>query len=147
MKPLIVGEAPGKNGDASKPCEGRIGARLAACAGITIDEYMTIFDRVNLLDMQPQDSGKGTDFNVKAAGRRARQLELGMSRRPLILLLGKRVASAFRFTNVNYFQQVTIDGILTYVVPHPSGINRWWNFFDNELQMIRFMRGIVKGLK
>ncbi len=146
MKPLIIGEAPGKNGDASMPCEGRIGARLASCAGITFDEYLDLFDRVNLLDEQPQDAPKGMAFNVKLAGKVAHQMELTMPRWPFILLLGKRVAAAFKFTSVNYFQQVAIDGIPTWVVPHPSGVNRWWNSFDNELQMIRFMRGIVMRL-
>lgn len=147
MKPLIIGEAPGKNGDPTKPIEGRIGARLAACAGITLDEFLSTFDRINLLDEQPQDNGKGTDFNVKEAGRVARNLEPTLCDRPLVLLLGKRVAAAFKFTEVVYFQEARINRIPTYVVPHPSGVNRWFNELENELQMLKFMHGIVKGLK
>lgn len=144
MKPLIIGEAPGKHGDATKPVEGRIGARLAACCGLTLDEFLNTFDRINLLDEQPQDAPKGMAFNVKAAGRRARELELTLGQLPLMLLLGKRVAAAFRMTNVEYFQAAFIGTVPTFVVPHPSGINRWYNKIENELQMIRFMRGIVK---
>src|SRR5258708_4171208 len=147
MKPLIVGEAPGKGGDASKPVEGRVGARLAACAGLTFEEFLTTFDRVNLLQEQPQDNGNGTDFNIKAAGRRARELELSLEQLPLVMLLGKRVAAAFRMTRVEYFQAAFIGTVPTFVVPHPSGINRWYNDLDNELQMIRFMRGIVMRLQ
>lgn len=146
-RPLIIGEAPGKNGDPSKPCEGRIGARLAACAGITYEEYLTLFDRINLLDEQPQDAPKGMAFNVKQAGKIARAMEPTLEERPLVLLLGKRVAGAFGFTGAEYFQMTTLGRIAAqtpfYIVPHPSGVNRWWNELGNELQMIRFMHSIV----
>ncbi len=148
VKPLIIGEAPGKHGDASKPVEGRIGARLAACFGLTLEEFLEAFDRVNLLQGQPQDSGRGTNFNVKEAGRVARSWEQSdfIDERPLVLLLGKRVAAAFKFTNAEYFVKVKIAGATTYVVPHPSGVSRWWNELENELTMIRFMHQIVKEI-
>lgn len=150
MKPLIVGEAPGKGGDASKPIEGRIGARLAACCGLTFDEFLERFDRVNLLDVQPQVSGKGTDFNVKLASKKAFYFEHnreGLFGRPFTLLLGKRVAAAFGLTKVEYFVPITFkNGSKAYVVPHPSGVSRWWNTLDNELTMIRFMHRVVKEM-
>lgn len=147
MKPLIVGEAPGKNGDPSKPIEGRVGARLAACAGIPFDEFLETFDRVNLLQVQPQDSGKGTDFNVKAAGRMARELEKTFGVGQVVLLLGKRVAASFKLTKVDYFETFALNHAKVTVVPHPSGVSRWWNDLDNELQMIRFMHGVVRQVK
>lgn len=151
MKPLIIGEAPGKCGDPSTPIEGRIGARLAACCGLTFEEFLTTFDRVNLLDEQPQDAPKGMAFNVKAAGRVAQFLEHnreGIFGRPFSLLLGKRVAAAFRLTHVEYFTSIIFpNGSKVYVVPHPSGVNRWWNNWDNELEMIRFMRKITIDMR
>jgi len=147
MKPLIIGEAPGKHGDPTKPCEGRVGARLAACAGLTFAEYLETFDRVNLLDEQPQDAPKGMAFNVKLAVRKARMLEWSqIPERPFVLILGKRAGAAFGFTNIEYFQLVRINTVDAFVVPHPSGASRWWNVLENELQMIRFMRGVVRGL-
>lgn len=147
MKPLIIGEAPGKNGDPTTPIEGRIGRRLAECAGIPFDEFLTTFDRRNLLDVQPQDSGKGADFNVRAAARVARELEKQFTPGQTVLILGKRAASAFRITDVAYFQPLTINGAKVYIMPHPSGVNTWWNLLENELQAIRFMHRIVKELK
>lgn len=146
-KPLIIGEQPSKNGDPSKPIQGRIGERLAECAGLTFDEYMEKFDRMNLLDVRAEYSGKGMDFNVKAARSTAREL-ITRAFLPgrLILILGKRAASAFGMTSIAYFQRMVINGAEVYVVPHPSGINRWWNLPENEQQMIRFMRTVVSRL-
>jgi len=142
-KPLIIGEAPGKNGDPSTPIEGRIGRRLAECCGISFEEFLETFSRRNLLDTQPQDNGKGADFNVKAAGRVARELEKQFVPGQVVLILGKRAAAAFRFIDVDYFQRFVVNGASVYVVPHPSGVNHWWNELENELQMIRFMKRIV----
>lgn len=147
MKPLIIGEAPGKNGDPTTPIEGRVGRRLAECAGIPFEEFLDTFDRRNLLDVQPQDSGKGAKFNVKSAGRVARELEKHFTLGQIVLLLGQRTASAFRIINEPYFNCTPINGARVYIVPHPSGVNTWWNSLDNELEMIRFMHRIVKDIR
>lgn len=147
MKPLIVGEAPGKNGNPLMPIEGRVGQRLADCCGLTLVEFLSTFDRVNLLQVQPQDSGKGATFNVKEAGRAARELERTFATRQTVLLLGKRVAAAFRISNVPYFDCFLVNHAKAYVVPHPSGVNRWWNDPENELQMMRFMQRLVKEMR
>ena len=146
MKPLIVGEAPGKNGDPSKPIEGRVGARLADCCGLTLDEFLAAFERVNLLDEQPQDSGKGASFDVRQAGRVTRELEKTFAPGQVVLLLGKRVARAFRISCAEYFDWFALNHAQACVVPHPSGVNRWWNEPENELQMRRFMRNVAKEL-
>jgi len=146
-KPLIIGEAPGKHGDPRTPIEGRIGARLAEWCGLPFDEFLTTFQRINLLEVQPQDSGKGTDFNVRAAGKVARAMQYLFEPGQVVIVLGKRAGAAFGFTNIEYFQKATLNGAAVYVVPHPSGVNRWFNEPENELTMIRFMRGIVKQIQ
>lgn len=143
-RPLIVGEAPGKHGDPSRPCEGRVGARLAACAGITYDEYLTLFDRVNLLDEQPQDAPKGMAFNVKLAGKVARKMEQAFQVGQIVLILGKRAGSAFGLKNVPYFETLALNHAKVTIVPHPSGVNRAWNDLEVELQMIKFMHDVVR---
>ena len=111
------------------------------------DEFLRTFDRVNLLQVQPQDSGKGTDFNVKAASCVAGELERTFTPGLVVLLLGKRVAAAFKQTNVEYFRWFALNHARAVVVPHPSGVNRWWNDPANELQMIKFMHSLVKELR
>lgn len=147
MKPLIVGEVPGKGGDATKPIEGRVDARLAACSGLQLTEFLQLFDRINLLQEQPQDAPKGMAFNVKAAGRVARELERTFTPGMTVVLLGKRVGAAFGMTKTDYFDWFALNHAKAVIVPHPSGASRWWNALDNELQMIKFMHKLVKELK
>lgn len=144
-KPLIVGEAPGKNGDPTKPIEGRIGRRLAHCAGMEFEQFLSAFQRINLLDEQPQDAKGGMRFNLARARQTALVLHdtLVTDPHPMIILLGKRVAKAFEIKQPEYFHLEFLCSVETYVVPHPSGVNHWWNNWDNELEMMRFMRNIV----
>lgn len=146
-KPLIIGEAPGKNGDASKPIGGRVGARLAACCGLTMEEFLEAFDRVNLLDEQPQDAPKGMQFNVRLAGKKAKQIEASFAVGQVVLLLGKRVGAAFGLKRVPYFETLALNHAKVTIVPHPSGVNRVWNDLEVELQMIRFMHQIVRDVR
>jgi uracil-DNA glycosylase len=147
VKPLIIGEAPGKHGDPTKPIEGRIGARLATCCGLSLQEFLDTFDRVNLLEEQPQDNGKGTHFNVKAAAKVAKVIERSLQPGQVVLILGKRAAAAFGLTHIQYFEWFALNHAKSVVVPHPSGASRWWNTLDNELQMIKFMHTVIKDLR
>lgn len=65
----------------------------------------------------------------------------------LVLLCGKRVASAFQMpASVQYF--VTdpacdrVGGLPTVVVPHPSGMNLWWNDDENRVLAAGFLRDL-----
>jgi hypothetical protein len=154
MKPLLVGEAPGPNGDPEKPLEGRPAMRLAKCMGfaeeinydskIAAARLRDLFDVRNLLDrpMERVEGSKGTEWPAQEAGEAAKRLSLLIEKEQPVVFLGKRVAGAF---------MVPIDGwwtwtrqwsggdardgegetpwaLLNYVtVPHPSGIVRLWN--------------------
>lgn len=61
-----------------------------------------------------------------------------------MLLLGYRVAAAFGVRR-EYFARQKIGTATAVVVPHPSGVNRWWNDSENVRRMERFMRGLVEG--
>lgn len=147
MKPIIVGEQPSKTGDPSKPIEGRIGRRLAECCGLSFDEYLRTFDRVNLLPKRIEygpERGNGDAFNVRLAKGAARSLVGSWSSGRVFLILGKRAASAFGLVEVEYFDACPLgSGIKAFVVPHPSGINRWWNDPAHEVEMCAFMRRFV----
>lgn len=114
---LFVGQAPGrgwKRGD--KPLHG---SRLRALVGRD-------FASVNLLPRWPGKHGKGDAFDLKRARRAAARIERA-HRGGLLVLAGHNVARAFRIRS-SYFEIVpTRRGWLAVVIPHPSGINRWWN--------------------
>lgn len=98
------------------------------------------FDAVNLLGRWPGSAGKGSRFPrcdhtlaSIAGGRRA-------------LLLGRRVAASVGCGRVPYLRWVDVGGVEAAVVPHPSGVNRWWNdpanreaarlFFEDALRCV-----------
>ncbi len=42
-----------------------------------------------------------------------------------VVLLGRRTAASFGFASVPFFEPVAYEHVI--VVPHPSGLNRFWN--------------------
>jgi uracil-DNA glycosylase len=136
-KLVLVGQAPSRRGDPEKPLQGDLVVRrLAGVCGMGRKEYMGLTDRYNVLRRWPGKKGKGDHFPMRLARRSARRLALGFSGRRVILL-GRSVAKAFGL-NVGYLKWVNI-GFDVAVVPHPSGINRWWNEARNKAAARRFM--------
>lgn len=143
MKPLIIGEAPSKNEITASPLEGRIGKRLAVYAGLPFPTFLTHFDRVNLLDVRQDTDEEGFTFDLPVARINAELLRLNFKPGQIVLLLGGRVAEAFKIHGP-YFEKHTIDEAEVYIVPHMSGVNRWHNEAENKAEMTRFMREIVE---
>lgn len=145
MKPLIVGEAPSKNEITERPIEGRIGKRLAALCGLSLEEFLNHFERVNLLHVRQDTADHGFEFDREAARASAVQLMAGWKEDRVILLLGHRVADAFGVRR-EYFVERRYKEFVgeVRVLPHPSGINRWWNGSANYKDAEAFMRNIVE---
>lgn len=89
---------------------------------------------VNLLRQYPGPGRKGSDFPLRE-GREAaeRLMSDGLVRgSSMVLLAGRRVSRSFKIREPSYFQPVMVhDGAEFVVVPHPSGVNRWWNEGQN----------------
>jgi hypothetical protein len=124
MKPLLVGELNPYGADprmALYPLpEGASGDRLRGILGLTCGEYLLQFDRVNLC------TGK---WSMKQACEVVRRIREERSRESIILL-GRRVATAFGVGDRNFFEVV---GTL-FLLPHPSGRCRVWNDGRNVLR-------------
>ena len=133
---LIIGEAPSMNGNPDKPITGRSGRFLAEVAwgdDADVPRFLAGFERKNLLLAWPGHAGKGSAWPITAARKAASTLLPRLAGRTAILL-GKRVARAFGMARLGYFTLAPIRcgaaGIMpvwVVIVPHPSGINRWWN--------------------
>lgn len=150
MKPLLIGEAPSKNEPLPKPLEGRIGRRLASFAGITFEQYLERFDRINLLEVRQDTKEKGFTFNRETARVSAVALIPRIDRYENVILLGKRVRDAFGIIKEyfephhwKHYESGLYEGTTIYVVPHPSGVNRWFNDPANREKMSAFMRSIL----
>ena len=143
MKPLIVGMAPG-HGDSSKPIEGRIGRHLAQLSGMPYEEFLERTERVNLVE---HDVPRGSWPTEEARARAKVLVQLFVPKR-IVLLLGRPVAQAFGLGALDYFSPTRASLLgssspaIVYVVPHPSGLNRWWNDPANVAQARRFLVGV-----
>lgn len=131
MKPLIIGQAPGYAG-AGEPLSGRAGRRLSALCGLTLDEYLLRFDRMNVFEVFPGKAGKGDRFPRQLGRMRAERLLPTCSGRRVVLL-GAAVADAFQFHGgpLQWAQSLTPVYATWAWCPHPSGINMWWNVQAN----------------
>lgn len=145
---LLVGEAPSATSDPRRPLEGRTGAKLAALAGMSMEAFGRRFALANLLHAYPGPgaSGKGSAFPDEEARVAASQLRALLSVEPAprrIVLLGKRVARAFgeRAEPLCAWRPARFGGrdVELAVVPHPSGVNKWYNSPENVALVERFL--------
>jgi uracil-DNA glycosylase len=146
LKPLMIGEAPSKNEHVPQPLSGRVGKRMAECCGLTLEEFLDFFERTNLLKERQDTKEKGFEFDSVAAALEAEKLwhdGVTFHNDRVVLLLGHRVATAFGAANVYLIEQHLGTRAKVYVLPHPSGVNRWWNESANVKTMNEFMRRVV----
>ncbi len=63
-----------------------------------------------------------------------------------ILALGRHVQEAFDVSDAEPLERFSILGNWTMIaVPHPSGLNRWWNEPRNVLEATRVLRKAARG--
>ncbi len=150
---LIVGQAPAKNDDPLRPLCGKSGRRIAEMMGdfpnlipTHHDIMMATFDRANLLDYWPGSaSGKGDKFPMDEARREAAALWdhcLGFTtcRYDWLLLLGRNVQRAFRQSDPWMEWRLMMPQALQIAaLPHPSGVNHWWNDETNTALAAEFL--------
>lgn len=138
---VIVGQGPGRTGEDKKPFEGRgSGTRTAELMGVDdLENIVHIVHMRNVLDKFYGKSGKGDCFPLEKARKAAKKMRF---REKTIIMAGRQTALAFGI-KADYFEPVRFRGKTAYVMPHPSGINRWWNSSNNYAKARRFMRKCV----
>lgn len=125
---IIIGEAPSRRGDPERPLSAEpIRSRLIELFGA--EAYLAA-EKTNLLPANPGPKAVGKGDALPATDARTGALLLfdACRRARLAVFLGKRVARAFRVAGAPYLARMRhIEGFDFFVVPHPSGINHWWN--------------------
>ena len=144
---VLVGQAPCCGGDPRVPLTGRSGRFLASACGIPFWSYLRWTVRVNLLDYWPGKSGKGDAFPMAEAREAAAALEPSLKGRRAVLL-GHGVASAFGLGGRPYLGPWEVvprplGSFAAAVLPHPSGVNRFWNDPTNRERAGRFLRSAI----
>lgn len=126
MKPLILGEAFSRQGDLVNAFTGPSGDRLQAlCGAQSYLELQCYFTLKNLC--------KGITWDVREARRTAATLKLP----ELVILAGRKVAGVYGYGNDTpwYHPQEArfqkYADTTFYVMPHPSGLSRYWNDPEN----------------
>jgi hypothetical protein len=135
-KILIVGQGPSRNhkrGNAALDGNGS-GDRLAKLAGMTRRELMERADTVNVLSRYYGSNGKGDSFPLSLAKKRAARLVSRLDSYDRVIFLGSNVGKAFGFSTIP-----SVQGRF-YLVPHPSGINRWYNKLENRKLASKLLR-------
>lgn len=100
---------------------------------------------VNLFDEPQTKQGKGSAFPIREARPKAAYMLKVMrllKQYDEVWFVGSRVANAFGCSRVPLFERVDLEDVRppAYVVPHPSGVNHWWNDEANRADWRDFVR-------
>lgn len=125
--------------------------RLSGAA--TLRQYAGWFERRNLLrDWPGSANGKGDLFPMEQARVAARAMEYEFAGRTVIFV-GKNVSAAFGFGDVAFLEWRTAQAgagsgeVYRFaVLPHPSGVNTWYNVMANKVAAARFLGAAVRSL-
>ena len=147
-RPLFIGQAPsGTKSGGDEPLLGRIGKRLAGFAGLTVEEFAERVDRVNIFDAPPRGAGDTCSvFPLGQARSRAEVIRRDNAERETIVLLGRLVARAFDLedeladTPCAWYVGAGDSRQRIGYLPHPSGLDRWYNSEENRARAARFVR-------
>jgi uracil-DNA glycosylase len=141
---LLVGQAPARN-CGKRAFDGRSGDRLAAYMGLDgRDELLARLECLNLLRRYPGSAGpKGDVFPRGKARGAARRLLRSLAGRQ-VLLAGKNVAEAFQIQDDYLVWGDHPEGFRFAVIPHPSGVNHWWNDEANRRRFRRWAGTVLR---
>ncbi len=132
MRTIIVGLSPGSGPIPLDPSRGS-GARLASLSGLSGEEFLDRFDRVNLrpsVDSEVGDQKLVENLLPVLRGRR-------------VIALGRSVSDALGIGE-GWFRWSLRGGFVGASIPHPSGLSRWWNDPRNVDSAGEFMRRAIR---
>jgi uracil-DNA glycosylase len=147
-KVVLVGQAPGRNGDPKTPLFGGrgTGKKLADLFGMDRKKYEDSFKRMNVLDAWPGRAGKGDRFPIRDARAAAKQ-KLRALRGRTVVFVGIGTAAVFGFDPGRPLKWAGFNGGVAAVLPHPSGVNRWWNDQANGRKTRSFAWVLMKKIR
>lgn len=137
-----MGQAPSRTSQGKSPFSGKSGKRLAELAGIPQTDLNKYFKMVNVLEYWPGRSGKGDAFPKGKVPDRLRKL---VASHPATIFVGRGVADRFRFNPREFLKWYPYPRgkRAAAILPHPSGVNHWYNDRGNVKEAEMFLRGII----
>lgn len=140
---ILLGQAPSATSDPGEAFSGKSGARLAELCGLTHADFLKAFTRRNVADAYAGKQARGNgdrvfnralpdDFPAPGAGK-------------LFIAVGAVAAQALGVKEAaRHFQFYFINERIIVTVPHPSGVNRWWNEPTNVVKARKFWRWLAQ---
>lgn len=155
-KVLLIGEAPNGGGLRSHLLESillrAMDERCVRTCSDVARAWLAFMDEPRLVNLAAEvrhvnmlEENCGSDFDAERARTRAEYLYLWLMRRPsrypYLLLAGQRVAQVMGYDASGNppFVSFRWAGRCACVVPHPSGVNRWWNDAGNRRKALRYL--------
>lgn len=152
----IVGQAPSRTGD-GRPFTGDSGQRLLTLFGWPSYEYLA--ERVNLLNLLPKQQpalpgGHGDRFNYQAASIEAARLRahwhlfypethvICCGVKVFRCFTGESPQHAFKGLALTHRRYETV--VKCWYLPHPSGVNPFYNEPDLTTEAKRFLRARLR---
>lgn len=114
---------------------------------MTWEQYLDRTERMNLVEVPVGKNGKGDAFPMAKAAKLAKKLiDSRRLNHRFVILLGHNVAKAILGTRFQVLLWIPVVAgfncvFMAAVVPHPSGINRWWNDRKNRRKAEKFLHG------
>jgi len=99
---------------------------------------------MNIVEEWQGKQGKGDRFDVRGLACRESVTENAAAFRGIVLC-GKRVAKACQI-DAEYLDVFDFDGKKAMILPHPSGVNRWWNDADDARRARKRLRTFVSRM-
>ena len=152
MRILFVGQAPSAETDGKPPFVGRCGKFLAELMDTTQEQMLLDHDFINVFDRWPGKGYGGDKFPMPEAKQLAKAKLDQLRDRQMVVLLGSNVARAFnasQFRYLEFYEMRNPDNFsdcvakAMSVVPHPSGVNRYYNNPRNRLVVGEFLRRLA----
>lgn len=142
--PVLVGQA---NPDPLRPpFDGRSGRFLARLLGLGLPRFLELFECRNLLRADGRRLAKGREFGpAQVAEARAAAGLLDLRGRTVVAA-GLNVARALGAERPRLmgFARLGRGEELAAVLPHPSGIVRWWNDGLNRLEARALLEALLE---
>lgn len=151
MRLLIIGQAPSRETEGKPAFTGKCGRFLAELLGTTQQQMLEVHDFLNILEHYPGKVIGGDRFPLIEARSRAWEILPRLWGRTTVLL-GRNVASAFQLHGYEYARiyafselQRGLHGVqgLVAIVPHPSGVNRFYNLEGNRVKVSKFLKELA----
>ena len=138
MKWLIVGQAPGRIAKDGPLLSGQSATRLRSLLMTSRIEFEARATTMNVDDEYRGKAGKGDLFKLRRGHAKFKVLTASHPSQP-ILLCGLAVARACGLIDAPILRWFAWEGRWVAIMPHPSGINQWWNSAHNRVRAKSFL--------